>query len=141
MIVHKVNDHPSARKFHQRSKECVVFAKFFSPTCPACIASEQEWERLKEKMRPVNRKKIDLAEVDPAGMQHLQGNEFEDMRIQIQFVPTFAVMKEGKVADIYEGERNHRDMIQFLKDKKYLDEYNEISEGQRCMQRGGGNRG
>jgi len=140
MIVHKVNDSPSAKHFHQRAKNYVIFAKFYSPTCPACIASEEEWGRLKENIAPENRDHFDLAEVDPEGMRELQDGKYENMNIDVQFVPTFAVMKDGKVADIYEGDRNHRDMIQFLKDKKYLKEYNEMNEGQRCRQRGGANR-
>ena len=140
MIVHKVNDPPSAQRFQQRAKNYVIFAKFYSPTCPACIASEEEWGRLKDNIAPENSDKFDLAEVDPEGMRELQDHKYDNMNIDVKFVPTFAVMKDGKVADIYEGERNHRDMIQYLKDKKYLKEYNEMSEGQRCMQRGGGNK-
>jgi surface protein len=93
---------------------------------------------LKDNIAPENSDKFDLAEVDPEGMRELQDHKYDNMNIDVKFVPTFAVMKDGKVADIYEGERNHRDMIQYLKDKKYLKEYNEMSEGQRCMQRGGG---
>jgi thiol-disulfide isomerase/thioredoxin len=140
MIVHKVNDPPSAQRFHQRAKNYVIFVKFYSPTCPACIASEEEWGKLKDNIAPENRDHFDLAEVDPEGMRELQDHKYDNMNIDVQFVPTFAVMKDGKVADIYEGERNHRDMIQFLKDKKYLKEYNKMSEDERCMQRGGGSR-
>ena len=140
MIVHKVNDHQSAQRLHQRAKNYVIFVKFYSPTCPACIASEEEWGRLKEKIPPENRDHFDLAEVDPEGMRELKDHKYDNMNIDVQFVPTFAVMKDGKVADIYEGERNHRDMIQFLKDKKYLKEYNEMSEDERCIKRGGGSR-
>ena len=141
MIIHKIHDHATAQKFHQRAQECVIFVKFYSPTCPACIASEEEWKRLKYKLEPEKHNNFDLAEVDPEGMRELQDHKYDNMNIDVQFVPTFAVMKNGKVADIYEGERNHRDMIQFLKDKKYLKEYNELSENGRCMQqRGGGSR-
>ena len=71
MIVHKVNDPPSAQRFQQRAKNYVIFAKFYSPTCPACIASEEEWGLLKDNLAPENRDKFDLAEVDPEGMRCL----------------------------------------------------------------------
>jgi len=138
MIIHKIHDLPTAQQFHKRAQECVIFVKFYSPTCPACIASEEEWDNLKSKLEPEKPNNFDLAEVDPDGLRELQDHKYDKMNINIQFVPTFAVMKNGKVAEVYEGERNHKDMIQFLKDKKYLKEYNEMSEGDRCMQRGGG---
>lgn len=139
MIIHKINDYSSAEKFNQRAQECVVFVKFYSPNCPACIASEEEWGKLKSNI-PESTNNFDLAEVDPNGLRALQDNKFNKMNIDVQYVPTFAVMKDGKVSDIYEGDRNHQDMIQYLKDKKYLEEYNRMSEGQRCMQKGGGRR-
>ena len=41
-----VKDEPSAIDFNKENKKNIVFAKYFSPTCPACKVMESEWDEL-----------------------------------------------------------------------------------------------
>ena len=36
----------NADKFDKYNKKHPVFAKYFSPSCPACIAMENEWDEM-----------------------------------------------------------------------------------------------
>ena len=41
-----VKDESSAIDFNKENKKNIVFAKYFSPTCPACKVMEPEWDEL-----------------------------------------------------------------------------------------------
>ena len=107
-----VND-TNAQHFDKENKKHPVFAKYFSPTCPACIAMEPEWDDMCSDIDKKYNTDMIMAQIDPQGM-----NKLEDMKThsEVDYVPTLVVLKNGQKVKEYEGEKRKDKMIQFLVD-------------------------
>ena len=40
----------TAGLFSNLAKNTIVFAKYYSPTCPACVAMSEEWENMEKEL-------------------------------------------------------------------------------------------
>ena len=107
-----VND-TNAQHFDNENKKHPVFAKYFSPTCPACIAMESEWDDMCKDIDKKYNTDMIMAQIDPQGM-----NELENMKTHsdVAYVPTIMILKNGQKVKEYEGEKRKDKMLQFLVD-------------------------
>jgi thiol-disulfide isomerase/thioredoxin len=107
-----VND-TNAQHFDNENKKHPVFAKYFSPTCPACIAMESEWDDMCKDIDTKYNTDMIMAQIDPQGM-----NELENMKTHsdVAYVPTIMILKNGQKVKEYEGEKRKDKMLQFLVD-------------------------
>jgi thiol-disulfide isomerase/thioredoxin len=107
-----VND-VNAQHFDNENKKYPVFAKYFSPTCPACIAMEPEWDDMCKDIDKKYNTDMIMAQIDPQGM-----NKLENMKTHsdVAYVPTIMILKNGQKVKEYEGEKRKDKMIQFLID-------------------------
>jgi thioredoxin-like negative regulator of GroEL len=105
-----VND-VNAQHFDNANKKYPVFAKYFSPTCPACIAMESEWDDMCKDIDKKYNTDMIMAQIDPQGM-----NKLENMKTHsdVAYVPTIMILKNGQKVKEYEGEKKKEKMIQFL---------------------------
>lgn len=105
-----VND-VNAQHFDNENKKYPVFAKYFSPTCPACIAMESEWDDMCKDIDKKYNTDMIMAQIDPQGM-----NKLENMKTHsdVAYVPTIMILKNGQRVKEYEGEKQKDKMIQFL---------------------------
>lgn len=105
-----VND-TNAQHFDNENKKHPVFAKYFSPTCPACIAMESEWDDMCKDIDKKYNTDMIMAQIDPQGM-----NELENMKTHsdVAYVPTIMILKNGQKVKEYEGEKRKDKMLQFL---------------------------
>ena len=62
----------NALEFDKANKEKMVFAKYFSPGCPACIAMESEWDNMCKDIDEKYDTDLILAQIDPTGMNKLE---------------------------------------------------------------------
>ena len=114
-------DKNNALQFHKdnmNNVNPVVFAKYFSPTCPACIAMSDEWSNMCNDVKnKYNDSDLVLAEIDPTGMSELDNTStYSD----VEYVPYLVILKNGKKVKQYDGSRQKEDMIRFLIDEGYL---------------------
>ena len=107
-----VND-TNAQHFDNENKKHPVFAKYFSPTCPACIAMESEWDDMCKDIDKKYNTDMIMAQIDPQGM-----NKLENMKTHsdVAYVPTIMILKNGQKVKEYEGEKRKDKMLQFLLD-------------------------
>ena len=107
----------NAKIFQDQVKKQDAFVKYFSPTCPACIAMEEEWDDMcKDIDRKYNTDLI-LAQMDPTGMKELESS---DVYTDVEFVPTIVILKDGKKHKEYNGTKSKEDMIKYLLDEKLI---------------------
>ena len=101
----------NAKHFNDENKKYPVFAKYFSPTCPACIAMENEWDDMCKDINAKYNTDMIIAQIDPQGM-----NELEEMDTfsDVAYVPTIVILKNGKKIKEYDGPKQKDNMIQFL---------------------------
>ena len=112
-----VKDEPSAIEFNKENKKNIVFAKYFSPTCPACKVMESEWDELCKDIDEKYNTDLILAQIDPQGMEHLGNmNTYSD----VEYVPAIIILKNGKKIEEYNGPKNKSDMLNFLLEKGHL---------------------
>ena len=112
-----VKDEPSAIDFNKENKKNIVFAKYFSPTCPACKVMESEWDELCKDIDEKYNTDLILAQIDPQGMEHLGNmNTYSD----VEYVPSIIILKNGKKIEEYNGPKNKSDMLNFLLEKGHL---------------------
>ena len=62
----------NALEFDKQNKQNIVFAKYFSPGCPACIAMESEWDDMCKDIDDKYNTDLILAQIDPTGMSKRQ---------------------------------------------------------------------
>jgi thiol-disulfide isomerase/thioredoxin len=101
----------NAKHFDKENKKHPVFAKYFSPTCPACIAMEDVWT---ETCRDIDKKydtDMIMAQIDPTGMTEL---EKMDTYNDVAYVPSLIVLQNGKKVNEYEGPKEKDKLIKFL---------------------------
>lgn len=97
--------------------EQIVFAKYFSPTCPACIAMEDEWNNMCKEIDEKYNTDIILSAISPSGMDKLQNtNTYSD----VEYVPTIVILKNGKKIQEYDRPKNKEEMINYLLENGYI---------------------
>ena len=112
-----VKDEPSAIDFNKENKKNIVFAKYFSPTCPACKVMEPEWDELCKDIDEKYNTDLILAQIDPQGMEKLGNmNTYSD----VEYVPEIIILKNGKKIEEYNGPKNKNEMLNFLLEKGHL---------------------
>ena len=105
-----VND-VNAQHFDNENKKYPVFAKYFSPTCPACIAMESEWDDMCKDIDKKYNTDMIMAQIDPQGMNKLEGMKTHS---DVAYVPSIMILKNGQKVKEYEGEKRKDKMVQFL---------------------------
>ena len=94
-----VND-INALKFDKQNKQYTTFAKYFSPTCPACIAMESEWDNMCKDIETKYDTDLLLAQIDDTGMNKL---EKTDTYSDVAYVPSLILLKNGQKVEEYNG--------------------------------------
>jgi thiol-disulfide isomerase/thioredoxin len=107
----------NAKIFQDQVKKQDAFVKYFSPTCPACIAMEEEWDDMCKDIDEKYNTDLILAQMDPTGMKELESS---DVYTDVEFVPTIVILKNGKKHKEYNGNKNKEDMIKYLLDEKLI---------------------
>jgi thiol-disulfide isomerase/thioredoxin len=107
----------NAKIFQDQVKKQDAFVKYFSPTCPACIAMEDEWDDMCKDIDEKYNTDLILAQMDPTGMKELEST---DVHTDVEFVPTIVILKNGKKHKEYNGNKNKEDMIKYLLDEKLI---------------------
>ena len=83
----------NALEFDKQNKQNIVFAKYFSPGCPACIAMESEWDDMCKDIDDKYNTDLILAQIDPTGMSKLEKTAtYSD----VDYVPSIVILKNGK---------------------------------------------
>lgn len=114
-ILH-IND-KNAKSFDKQVDNNIVFAKYFSPSCPACIAIKGEWESMCKDIEAKYNTDLLLAEIDPNGMSSLENTHtYSD----VDYVPHIVILKNGKKIDEYNGPKTKDKMIEYLINGGYL---------------------
>jgi thioredoxin-like negative regulator of GroEL len=111
-----VND-TNAQHFDNENKKHPVFAKYFSPTCPACIAMESEWDDMCKDIDKKYNTDMIMAQIDPQGMNKLEGMKTHS---DVAYVPSIMILKNGQKVKEYEGEKRKDKMLQFLLDNRLI---------------------
>ena len=107
----------NAKIFQDNVKKQDAFVKYFSPTCPACIAMEEEWDDMCKDIDEKYNTDLILAQMDPTGMKELESS---DVYTDVEFVPTIVILKNGKKHKEYNGSKNKEDLIKYLLDEKLI---------------------
>ena len=101
----------NAIHFDKENKKYPVFAKYFSPTCPACIAMEDQWNDMCKEVEEKYDTDVILAQIDPTGMNKLENmNTYSD----VDYVPSIVLLKNGEKVKEYDGAKEKDKMIDFL---------------------------
>ena len=111
-----VND-KNAKMFDKQVDKQPVFAKYFSPSCPACIAMETEWDDMCKDIDEKYNTDLLLAQIDPNGMSSLEKTHTYN---DVDYVPHIVILEHGKKVNEYNGPKTKNNMIQFLLDNGYL---------------------
>lgn len=122
----------NALEFDKQNKENIVFAKYFSPGCPACIAMESEWDDMCKDIDEKYNTDLILAQIDPTGMSKL---EKTDTYSDVDYVPSIVVLQNGKKIAEYDGPKNKDNMIEFLLKGKYLNDKMKGGRGSKTIKR------
>jgi|TARA_B110000285_G_scaffold11085_2_gene11040 thiol-disulfide isomerase/thioredoxin len=101
----------NAKYFDSENKKKHVFAKYFSPTCPACISMENDWDKMCDEVEQKYNTDLMVAQIDPQGMNEL---EKLDTYSDVQYVPALIILKNGKKVDEYTGPKEKDKLIEFL---------------------------
>jgi len=109
----------TADLFSNLAKTTTVFAKYYSPTCPACIAMNEEWQNMEKEVsrHDAYNGDIIIAQIDPSGMKKLASTTIYS---DVQYVPTIVVLENGNKKQEYNEERTADKMISFLLQNDYL---------------------
>ena len=118
----------NAKIFQDQVKKQDAFVKYFSPTCPACIAMEEEWDNMCKDIDEKYNTDLILAQMDPTGMKELEAS---DIYTDIEYVPTIIILKNGKKHKEYNGNKSKEDMIKYLLDEKLI--YPKIKGGSKTL--------
>ena len=92
----------NANIFKNDVKSKDAFVKYFSPSCPACIAMEEEWDDMCKDINEKYNTDMILAQMDPSGMKELDETE---VHTDVDFVPTIVILKNGKKYKEYNGDK------------------------------------
>ena len=111
-----VND-TNALNFDKENKQNITFAKYFSPTCPACVAMESEWDNMCKDIEQKYDTDLLLAQIDGNGMNKL---EQTDTYSDVAYVPSLILLKNGQKVEEYNGPKKKDEMIEFLLKKGHI---------------------
>ena len=101
----------NAKYFDSENKKKPVFAKYFSPTCPACVAMENDWDEMCKDIDNKYNTDLIMAQIDPQGINELGNmNTYSD----VQYVPTLILLENGQRVKEYNGPKKKDDLIHFL---------------------------
>jgi thiol-disulfide isomerase/thioredoxin len=101
----------NAKYFDSENKKKPVFAKYFSPTCPACVAMENDWDEMCKDIDNKYDTDLIMAQIDPQGINELGNmNTYSD----VQYVPTLILLENGQRVKEYNGPKKKDDLIHFL---------------------------
>jgi thiol-disulfide isomerase/thioredoxin len=101
----------NAQEFDKENKKHNVFAKYFSPTCPACVAMEDVWDNTCKEVNEKYDTDMIMAQIDPDGMDELKNMKTHS---DVAYVPSLLVLKNGKKIKEYEGPKEKNKIIEFL---------------------------
>lgn len=101
----------NAKEFDTENKKHTVFAKYFSPTCPACVAMEDVWDNTCKEVNEKYDTDMIMAQIDPDGMDELKNMKTHS---DVAYVPSLLVLKNGKKIKEYEGPKEKNKIIDFL---------------------------
>ncbi len=111
-----VND-KNAKQFDNQVNKQHVFAKYFSPSCPACISMKPEWDDMCKEIDEKYNTDLLLAEIDPNGMSSLEKTHtYSD----VDYVPHIVILERGQKVNEYNGAKTKDKMIEFLLENGYL---------------------
>ena len=102
----------NAEKFDSENKKHPVFAKYFSPTCPACIAMEDVWDNTCREVDEKYDTDMIMAQIDPDGVSELE--KMDTTYSDVAYVPSLVLLENGKKKLEYEGPREKDKLIDFL---------------------------
>jgi thiol-disulfide isomerase/thioredoxin len=95
----------------------VVFAKYYSPSCPACIAMSDEWDNMATDIDQKYETDLVVADIEPSGMNVLEKTSTHS---EVDYVPSLVILSNGNKIKQYQGSREKKQMIQFLLDEGYM---------------------
>ena len=101
----------NAQEFDKENKKYSVFAKYFSPTCPACVAMEDVWDNTCKEVNEKYDTDMIMAQIDPDGMDELKNMKTHS---DVAYVPSLLVLKNGKKIKEYDGPKEKNKIIEFL---------------------------
>tara|TARA_B100000424_G_scaffold95981_2_gene72160 strand:- start:8211 stop:8681 length:471 start_codon:yes stop_codon:yes gene_type:complete len=109
----------NAKNFEKQALQKQVFAKYFSPSCPACISMKEDWDHMCKDVNEKYNTDLIFAEIDPTGLKKLE--ESKKVHTSIDYVPAMMVLMNGKKNMEYNGNRSKEDMIKFLLKNKLIE--------------------
>jgi thiol-disulfide isomerase/thioredoxin len=127
MKVLYVND-TNAQDFNDKNKKHPVFAKYFSPTCPACIAMSDVWDETCKEVDEKYDTDMIWAQIDPAGISELANT---DTYSDIAYVPALIVLKNGKKKLEYTGPKDKDKIIEFLVNNNLIEIKSNMRRGRK----------
>ena len=89
----------------------IVFAKYYSPSCPACIAMSDEWDNMATDIEQNYDTDLAVADIDPSAMTVLQQTSTHS---DVDYVPSIVILSNGNKIKQYQDSREKEKMIQFL---------------------------
>ena len=107
----------NAKKFDKQVDNNITFAKYFSPSCPACIGMKDEWDNMCKDIDQKYDTDLILAEIDPDGMEGLENTHTYN---DVDYVPHIVILENGKKIKEYNGPKTKDKMIEFLLQGGYL---------------------
>ena len=107
----------NAKKFDKQVDNNITFAKYFSPSCPACIGMKDEWDDMCKDIDQKYNTDLILAEIDPDGMEGLENTHTYN---DVDYVPHIVILEKGKKIKEYNGPKTKDKMIEFLLQGGYL---------------------
>ena len=107
----------NAKKFDKQVDNNIIFAKYFSPSCPACIGMKDEWDDMCKDIDQKYNTDLILAEIDPDGMEGLENTHTYN---DVDYVPHIVILEKGKKIKEYNGPKTKDKMIEFLLQGGYL---------------------
>ena len=107
----------NAKKFDKQVDNNITFAKYFSPSCPACIGMKDEWIDMCKDIDQKYNTDLILAEIDPDGMTGLENTHTYN---DVDYVPHIVILENGKKIKEYNGPKTKDNMIEFLLQGGYL---------------------
>ena len=101
----EVNNNDELTKFNDQHSKGVWFVWIYADWCGHCKVVEQPWKDLESN----NKHGVNLAKVNNEYVEGVNSNP------EVQGYPTFLLYKNGKVVDVYRGERTTEAFNNFLK--------------------------
>ena len=95
----------------------VVFAKYYSPSCPACIAMSDEWDNMATDIEQNYDTDLAVADIDPTAMNVLEKTSTHS---DVDYVPSIVILNNGNKIKQYQDSREKEKMIQFLLDEGHI---------------------